>query len=524
MAGTTTGMMTTTARATTMEGGDADRATTTDPSTPDGRAYSSTIGTARRRLTGIRGRIVVGYAVLMATALTVAIVIARQVHVARVERTIEIELVEESDKLRQLADDVAPNTDRDVRDLFDAFLASNVASDNEAFYTIPFDSASPGDGIRYSFGAPTRLLDDDELIGRLSSVRAPTMSAYDTPDGNIRALVMPIVGSSAGTEPRVLGVAVIAHFTAQDWHEVNELVRVLVLTGIAALATTTALAWWLAGRIISPVRQLTATARGITHSDLSARIPVSGHDELAELGATFNAMVDRLDTGFRAQRQFLDDIAHDLRTPITIARGHLEVLGDDPAERDDAVAVVLDELDRMSRSVSDLLVLAKAERPDFLRVRPVDFHDLVNDIMQRASALARRTWLIDTVPQPGALVGPADPDRLIQAMLNLAVNAVEHTDDGDEIGIGAETAGNTTSPTVRLEIRDTGQGVDAEVADRLFDRYERGSVKRDRGEGMGLGLTIVEAIARAHGGSAEYAENPGGGARFTLQIPLGEPS
>lgn len=506
-------------RTTTTEAGAADRATTTDPSAPEDPAHASTIGTARRLLTGIRGRIVLGYAALMAMALTVAIVVARQVHVARVERTIEIELTQEADGLRQLAAD-SPDTDFDVRALFDAFLASNVASDNEAFYTIPLDSPAPGAGLRYSFGAPTQLLADDELIDRWSSATAPRIGTYDTPDGKVRALVIPIVRPNTDAEQRILGVAVIARFTAEDWQEVDELVRVLVLTGVAALAATTALAWWLAGRIILPVRRLTATARGITHSDLSARIPVSGQDELAVLGATFNEMLDRLDTGFRAQRQFLDDVAHDLRTPITIARGHLEVPGDDPAEREEAVAVVLDELDRMGRSVSDLLVLAKAERPDFLLVQSVDFHDLIGDVVQRASALARRTWKVDAAPQPGALVGPGDPDRLIQAMLNLAVNAVEHTDEGDEIGFRAEMADNA-SPTVHLEIRDTGRGVDEEIADRLFDRYERGAVKRDRAEGMGLGLTIVEAIAHAHGGSVAYAPNPGGGARFTLSIPLG---
>lgn len=119
---------------------------------------------------------------------------------------------------------------------------------------------------------------------------------------------------------------VAAAFVDAYREELDELVTLLTVAALAVLTVTTALAWSLAGRIIAPVRQLTRTAKAITHSDLSARIPVEGHNEISELGTTFNEMVDRLERGSRAQRQFLDDIAHDLRTPLTSARGHLETL------------------------------------------------------------------------------------------------------------------------------------------------------------------------------------------------------
>ena len=217
-----------------------------------------------------------------------------------------------------------------------------------------------------------------------------------------------------------------------------DVVRVITLAGIAVLVVTAALAWSLAGRILRPVRELTSTARQITESDLSARIPVEGHDELAELGATFNEMVGRLEHGFTSQRQFLDDVAHELRTPITIARGHLEVLGDDPAERAETVAIVTDELDRMSRYVSDLLLLAKAEQPDFLRRRPVDLGELALDLHQRLRALAPRRWVIDA-RAAGRASSPTSPIATgsTQAMLNLAdERRAAHRRSDDEIGLG----------------------------------------------------------------------------------------
>lgn len=132
-------------------------------------------------------------------------------------------------------------------------------------------------------------------------------------------------------------------------------------------------------------------------------------------------MVDRLEAGFEHQRRFLDDVAHELRTPITIARGHLEVLGDDPAERAEAVAIVTDELDRMSRYVSDLLTIAKAEQPNFLDGRPVDVGELIVEVHQRAQALGHRSWFLDAAPPAATAASPASCSRLAGATVGRSV-------------------------------------------------------------------------------------------------------
>src|SRR5690606_34686770 len=133
---------------------------------------------------------------------------------------------------------------------------------------------------------------------------------------------------------------------------------------------------------------------------------------------------------------FLDDVAHELRTPITIARGHLELLGDDPDERAETVDLVTDELDRMGRYVADLLVLAKQEQPDFFRPEPVDLGDLVTDALAKVRTLGERRWTVDEAPAPGAVWVLADRERLNQALVNLVANAVEHTAPGDVVALG----------------------------------------------------------------------------------------
>jgi signal transduction histidine kinase len=321
-----------------------------------------------------------------------------------------------------------------------------------------------------------------------------------------------------GDADRPAGTFVVAWFTERDTDAIANTTRVILAVAGTALLVTTALGWWLAGRVLRPVQEVTDTARRITDADLSRRIPVQGDDELAHLGTTFNAMLDRLESGFANQRRFLNDVAHELRTPITIARGHLELLGDDPAERAETVGVVTEELDRMSRYVDDLLVLAKAEQPDFLATRPVDVGELALDWRARVEALGERTWRLDAAPEPGAVICTADPDRLTQAVLALTTNAVQHTGAGDEIGIGVDGGGPDGG--CRIWVRDTGPGVAHDQREHIFERAARAPGSRDdRPEGTGLGLAIVAAIAHAHGGRARVVATPGGGATFVLHLP-----
>jgi signal transduction histidine kinase len=211
---------------------------------------------------------------------------------------------------------------------------------------------------------------------------------------------------------------------------------------------------------------------------------------------------------------FSDDAAHALRTPLTIVRGHLQLLEDDPAERAETLRLVIDELDRMGRLIDDLLLLARVDEPDFLRVDRVALGELTNEICIRSEHLGPRHWRLDDL---AVVEVAADRGLLMTAMLNLARNAVDHTEPGSEIGIGSAADDREVS----LWVRDNGCGVAPGDESRIFERFARGSGARRKSGGVGLGLTVARAIAGAHGGRIELGSRPGAGATFTVIVPRG---
>jgi two-component system OmpR family sensor kinase len=506
----TTTMTTTTRRTTTRPTTTTQAAAMTDPGT---EPVSTSLATrARHALSSIRVRVVVGYVGLLLLGLVIAFLVTRQLLFARLDRQIERDLAQEVEELRQLAEDGNnPQTGEPFNDdaaaIFDTFLERNVPLDGEAFFTLV-----EGQPYRFSLDPPEQLLADPSLVERWAETEGPLRLDVSTPAGEARTLSVPLRSSDATN-----GVFIVAAFPRQAASELNDALRIIATTGLVVLVVTGVAAWSLAGRVVRPVRRLTETAQRISESDTSARIPVEGHDELAELGHTFNAMLDRLDTGMRSQRQFLDDVAHELRTPLTIARGHLEVSGRSTEGHEETVALVMDELDRMTRYVEDLLLLAKAEQQQFLRLGPADVGELVSSLVPRAKALGARRWVIDEAPRAGLVAMVADAGKIDQAMLNLVTNAVQHTVDGDEIGIGAHVDGER----LQLWVRDTGPGVPANTRDHIFDRAARGASSRvSRPDGAGIGLSIVTAVVRAHRGTVVVTDTPGGGATFTIDIPL----
>jgi signal transduction histidine kinase len=223
-------------------------------------------------------------------------------------------------------------------------------------------------------------------------------------------------------------------------------------------------------------------------------------------------MLDRLETAFDSQRLLLDDAGHELRTPLTILRGHLELLDPaDPADTAATRALALDEVDRMHRLVEDLVTLAKAERPDFVQLAPVDVGRLTDDVLDKARALGQRRWSIDERVEATVWL---DAQRITQAWLQLAANAVKFSADGTKVAFGSAVQHGR----VRLWVRDEGPGVSPEDSGRIFERFTRGHAGRGV-EGSGLGLPIVTAIAEAHGGTIQLRTRLGEGSTFTLDLP-----
>lgn len=332
---------------------------------------------------------------------------------------------------------------------------------------------------------------DGRLRGRLDSAQGPVLyAAVETQGGTVAQVIsidqrMELVALSTVT----YGITALA---------------VLILIGVAGYFVT--------GRLFSPLRRLRATADAITIDDLGTRLRAHGNDEISDLTTSVNSMLDRLAMSVEAQRQLLDDVRHELKTPITIVRGHLEMM--DPADPHD-VAETRDlgiaELDRLSRLVDDIDALADIET-GALSAAVIDVGPLTDRVAELAGAIAGHTW---SVEQRARVRIRGDADRVVQAWLQLADNAAKYTPDGSPIEIGSTADG----ATVQLWVRDHGPGIPPAARHRVFRRFDRLSTRRGV-DGSGLGLSIVDAIAKAHDGHCTVSETPGGGATMTLHLPV----
>jgi signal transduction histidine kinase len=304
-------------------------------------------------------------------------------------------------------------------------------------------------------------------------------------------------------------------------------IRSFLLAGIVTIALAL-LASYLAGaRVSAPLRRLAAIAARVDAGELAPRMHTapSESSETQVLAQAFNHMLDRLAEAFAAQREFIADASHELRTPLTVIRGQLEVLATAPDPTGEEVRrverLVQAEVTRMTRLVEDLLVLAHAEEHDFLRIEEIDLTRFVSDLWDGLSLTAERRFELGPVPN-GILT--ADPDRVAQALRNLARNAIEHT--AAQTGMVRLEVEQASPDRVRFTITDDGPGIPVAERERVFDRLHRTDASRARTSGgSGLGLAIVRAIATAHGGEAHVLEPPDGrGARVVLVLPGFHPS
>ena len=466
----------------------------------------------RRVFSGVRIRILAWYIVLMACSKMASFLLIRQNLFVRVEERVKGSLVQEVEEFRRLVKGRNPSTGQpfgdDVAAIFNVFLSRNVPDDDEFFVTLLNGELYKSSPI----ALPNSIRPDSDLVKYWAQLKGRKQGQQLTSSGTILYQVEPVRITEKNH-----GVLVVTHFTKGEHVEVDEAVTIVSNVAIPVLTVASVLAWVVAGRVLAPLRLLTDTSRSISESDLSQRIPVQGSDEIAELSITFNAMLDRLQAAFSTQRDFINDASHELRTPITIIQGHLDLLGNYPEERrenlHETLAIVTDELARMNRFVDDLLLLAKAEQPDFLMLETVEVGSLTEELYAKARALAPRNWRLDA---KSSVCIVADRQRLTQAIMNLAQNATQHTKSGDVIAIGSELCGTNA----RLWVRDYGQGISLADQQRIFERFARASSSRRRSNGAGLGLSIVRSIALAHAGQVELVSQLGGGSTFTIVIPI----
>lgn len=461
-------------------------------------------------LASIRTRLLTWFIVLFALGSVASVLVVRQLLLHRLEERINRELTQEVREFRFLARGNDPETGEPFRGsvarIFEVFLERNIPARNEAIIT--FLGGEPF--LRSREVVPYRLDQDPELQARWATVEETDRGTVETPAGAVEYIAVPVMNRDGDTR----GVFVVAHFKDREQEDTDTAMAGVAGTGLVLLLIGSLLAWRLAERVLGPVKEVGDTARSISETDLTRRIDVKGRDEIAGLARTFNEMLDRLEESFAAQKQFIDDAGHELRTPITIIRGHLETGEADPEDRAKTTALVLDELDRMSRLVEDLMLLARSERPDFLNLNSVDTAELTEEIFDKARGLGTRDWSLDAVGK-GYVI--ADRQRLTQALLQLAQNATQHTIETDVIALGSVVSNGQAT----FWVRDSGPGISTTERERIFERFARGRART--AGGAGLGLAIVKAIARAHHGTVSVDQADGGGAKFEIVIPVDQP-
>lgn len=461
----------------------------------------------------IRTRIATTVIVLIGLALSLVGVTLWSVERATTDSKLEADLwraVEEFDTLAN--EGVDPETGRrfDNPDrLLEIALQRTALSENEGELGIvegrPRWTSPAGAGMRPET--------DVELLAHLlplTELSTTSHGKYSTSIADYRYVVAPVVFEATGERGALIRVIDLN----AEMHSVTQLMQIYLLVAFGSMVLVAAFTWVIAGRMLRPIESLREAADAIDEDDLTTRVPVTGSDDLTALTITINGMLDRIGEAVDAQRRLLDDVGHELRTPLTIVRGHLELMDvSDPEDVSATQLLTLDELDRMGGLVTDLLTLAKSDRPDFVQPAWTELAPLTDSTLDKARALGQHRWVLAELADNSAWL---DEMRITQAWLQLADNAAKYSEPGSLIEIGSRIVGDE----VRLWTRDEGIGIESDDLDLIQNRFGRSQAGRLNADGVGLGLSIVGSIVRAHSGRLEIESTPGVGSVFTMVLPL----
>lgn len=355
---------------------------------------------------------------------------------------------------------------------------------------------------------------------QLARARTGPVNAQAT-DVSGRPLRLLAVGVPGTAQVVIVGTTTVLRDAAADRVRTGLVVAGVVAVGLSALG-----AWLLAGAVLRPVERMRRQAAEISAQDSTARLPVPAtHDEVAELGVTVNALLERLQQALARQREFVADAGHELRTPLTILRAELE-LADQPGrgrtELRAAVGRAAEETDRLIRLAEDLLVLARVDGGEvFLRRTPVAVHQVAAEAVRVAEGRAREAGVQLGLQGRGPFVIDGDDARLRQVVDNLLDNAVRFAPAGSAVVLRL----TASRETVVLEVLDSGPGFPPAFLPYAFERFRRADAARtDQDGGAGLGLAIVASLVAAHGGTVTAVNRPQGGACVRVGLPASRTS
>jgi len=372
-----------------------------------------------------------------------------------------------------------------------------------------------------------------QILGKSSNLGGVAFPPFAPPRGTDRAFdELRIGGERPGTMLVLNRVLVDAQGRPVAVAHVGERLDIVdqllarartILIGIttAAMIAIVLASYFIAKSAIDPIERLTSAVAEIGSERLGRRLKWKRRDEVGKLAGAFDAMLDRLQSAFARERQFISDASHELRTPLTIINANAQMLqrwGDrDPEVTRASLEAIAEESGRLAGMVSGMLTLAKAEAGDAIPKEPLILERLVDDVVAHARERAAEKGLAIAAhhPENASTIVVADAGLLRQLLNNLVDNAIKFTETGSiDVTVRREDG------QAVLEVADTGPGIDDGEADRLFDRFFRGDPSHARNvEGTGLGLAIVRSIARVHGGSVKARARPAGGSLFTVRLP-----
>jgi two-component system OmpR family sensor kinase len=486
--------------------------------------------TAKRRSLSLRARLLVGLIALTACFLIVMGVVSSLVlgHLEQDQFNDTLRLA-----ARQPVSDLAMATDGFAA----AWYSLRTGGYGELTPSSP--SADEMRGMLAAFaGQPARSV-LASLQARADSDEPFTLTLPGSPPLRAAWRLVRVPGPTTDYLARGEYIVVVGRPVSDIDNQVPGLVSAELLTGAALLALLALSGSWLIGRGLAPLSGMARAADAITSSgDLTARMPVAdGRQETGRLAAAINTMLDMIHEAFGARlkseqkvRQFAADASHELRTPLTTIRGYAELyrqgaLG--PGELPNAMRRIEEEADRMSMMVAELLELARLDRGSSLDLTETDLAGLARDAVADAQAVEPDRPVAADVP--ACMVVTVDEARIRQVLANLLGNVRAHTPPGTPATVRLRARDDSAV----LEVADDGPGMAPEDAARAFDRFYRGNFHRETGHqpsepdadtpGSGLGLSIVQAIAAAHGGHARLLSAPGHGTTVQLWIPIHSP-
>ncbi len=380
--------------------------------------------------------------------------------------------------------------------------------------TVRFDSerAWEGERIEEATRAPTAL-------GRIRG-------NFTAPTGGRWAFVGQVLAAQNEGRMVLAFVSPQGRLLMLAWFAEN-LLPPLLQAGLVAFVLSVLLALFLSRSVAAPLRRIASTAEAIARGETDARVPISGPTEVHALARSFNTMADQVEATQQSQRDFVANVSHDLKTPLTSIRGFSQALLDGTASTPEATAravhVIHEEAEHMRRMVDELLILARFDAGQSeMAHEPVELGSLLQGCIEKLTPQAQVVGVILELDVPDQLVITGDGDRLAQVFTNLLDNAISHTPAEGKVMLAAHrvtAAKDRSGHAVEITVTDTGKGIPAEELPRIFERFYQVDKSRQRRRGAGLGLAIAKEIIEAHGGTIRAESVTGLGTRFTVQIP-----